>query len=177
MAIRFSLMKGQPGLRQSPYSPGASLLCSTGMRQRKRWFPSRRQTLQVCPKPQAARRQSPGLRVTARREWRARRSGLPSLPGSRSSGSASASTSPGSACRPQRWFVPFRTAGDTGASLQPPWPDLVIARRPNAAMPALAICVPAAGIPSPRRSRIPGSAEPSSTCWSCPNTIVSVDRG
>ena len=27
MAIRFSLMKGQPGLRQSPYSPGASLPC------------------------------------------------------------------------------------------------------------------------------------------------------
>jgi mitochondrial fission protein ELM1 len=40
---------------------------------------------------------------------------------------------------PQLWFLPFRAAGDTGASLQPPWPDLVIACGRNAAMPALAI--------------------------------------
>jgi mitochondrial fission protein ELM1 len=40
---------------------------------------------------------------------------------------------------PQLWFLPFRAAGDTGASLRPPWPDLVIACGRNAAMPALAI--------------------------------------
>ena len=41
--------------------------------------------------------------------------------------------------QPQLWFLPFRAAGDTGASLRPPWPDLVIACGRNAAMPALAI--------------------------------------
>ena len=40
---------------------------------------------------------------------------------------------------PQLWFLPFRAAGGTGARLQPPWPDLVIACDRNAAMPALAI--------------------------------------
>ncbi len=40
---------------------------------------------------------------------------------------------------PQLWFWPLRAAGDTGASLHPPWPDLVIACGRNAAMPALAI--------------------------------------
>jgi len=40
---------------------------------------------------------------------------------------------------PQLWFLPFRAAGHTGASLRPPWPDLVIACGRNAAMPALAI--------------------------------------
>jgi uncharacterized protein len=40
---------------------------------------------------------------------------------------------------PQFWLLPFRAAGETGASLRPPWPDLVIACGRNAAMPALAI--------------------------------------
>jgi uncharacterized protein len=40
---------------------------------------------------------------------------------------------------PQLWFLPFRAAGGTGASLRPPWPDLVIACGRNAAVPALAI--------------------------------------
>src|SRR6516164_3479740 len=40
---------------------------------------------------------------------------------------------------PQLWFLPFRAAGETGASLQPPWPDLVIACGRNVAMPALAV--------------------------------------
>jgi mitochondrial fission protein ELM1 len=40
---------------------------------------------------------------------------------------------------PQLWFLPLRAAGGAGASLRPPWPDLVIACGRNAAMPALAI--------------------------------------
>jgi uncharacterized protein len=40
---------------------------------------------------------------------------------------------------PQVWFLPFHAVRDVGASLQPPWPDLVIACGRNAAMPALAI--------------------------------------
>jgi mitochondrial fission protein ELM1 len=40
---------------------------------------------------------------------------------------------------PQLWFLPFYAVRDTDASLQPPWPDLVIACGRNAAMPALAI--------------------------------------
>jgi mitochondrial fission protein ELM1 len=40
---------------------------------------------------------------------------------------------------PQLWFLPFRATGGTGASLRPPWPDLVIACGRNAAVPALAI--------------------------------------
>jgi len=40
---------------------------------------------------------------------------------------------------PQLWFLPLRAAGDSGASLRPPWPDLVIACGRNTAMPALAI--------------------------------------
>jgi mitochondrial fission protein ELM1 len=40
---------------------------------------------------------------------------------------------------PQLWLLPFRAAGDTGASLHPPWPDLVIACGRNTAMLALAI--------------------------------------
>jgi mitochondrial fission protein ELM1 len=40
---------------------------------------------------------------------------------------------------PQLWSLPFRAAGSTGASLQPPWPDLVVACDRNAAMPAPAI--------------------------------------
>jgi mitochondrial fission protein ELM1 len=40
---------------------------------------------------------------------------------------------------PQLWFLPFHAAGETGASLHPPWPDLVIACGRNAAMPALAV--------------------------------------
>jgi mitochondrial fission protein ELM1 len=40
---------------------------------------------------------------------------------------------------PQLWFLPLWAAGNKGASLRPPWPDLVIACGRNAAMPALAI--------------------------------------
>ena len=40
---------------------------------------------------------------------------------------------------PQLWFLPLRAVGETGASLQPPWPDLVIACGRNVAMPALAV--------------------------------------
>jgi mitochondrial fission protein ELM1 len=40
---------------------------------------------------------------------------------------------------PQFWFMPLRAIGDSGASLQPPWPDLVIGCGRNTAMPALAI--------------------------------------
>src|SRR6516165_11948966 len=40
---------------------------------------------------------------------------------------------------PQLWFLPLCAAGNKGASLRPPWPDLVIACGRNAAMPALAI--------------------------------------
>src|SRR5215470_17930639 len=37
---------------------------------------------------------------------------------------------------PQLWFSPLRAAGEDGASLRPPWPDLVIACGRSAAMPA-----------------------------------------
>jgi mitochondrial fission protein ELM1 len=40
---------------------------------------------------------------------------------------------------PQLWFLPLRATGGSGASLRPPWPDLVIACGRNAAAPALAI--------------------------------------
>jgi hypothetical protein len=40
---------------------------------------------------------------------------------------------------PLLWFLPFHAVGAGGASLQPPWPDLVIACGRNAATPALAI--------------------------------------
>jgi uncharacterized protein len=40
---------------------------------------------------------------------------------------------------PQAWAAPFAAVSDTGRSLAPPWPDLVIACGRNAAMPALAI--------------------------------------
>jgi uncharacterized protein len=40
---------------------------------------------------------------------------------------------------PRLWLRPFRAAGNAGAQLAPPWPDLVIACGRNAAMPALAI--------------------------------------
>jgi uncharacterized protein len=40
---------------------------------------------------------------------------------------------------PQLWFLPLHAVGDAGASLQPPWPDLVIGCGRNTAMPALAI--------------------------------------
>src|SRR5262245_48440403 len=43
-------------------------------------------------------------------------------------------------CLPPRfWFMPLRAAGSGGASLAPPWPDLVIGCGRNTAMPALAI--------------------------------------
>ena len=40
---------------------------------------------------------------------------------------------------PQLWFLPLWAAGNKGASLRSPWPDLVIACGRNAAMPALEI--------------------------------------
>src|ERR1700730_4592816 len=46
---------------------------------------------------------------------------------------------PWSALPPGFWFLPFHAAGDAGARLGPPWPDLIIACGRNAAMPALAI--------------------------------------
>jgi uncharacterized protein len=46
---------------------------------------------------------------------------------------------PWSSLPPRLWLLPFRAAGDSGAQLKPPWPDVVIACGRNAAMPALAI--------------------------------------
>jgi uncharacterized protein len=46
---------------------------------------------------------------------------------------------PWSAIPPGFWFLPFHAAGDAGARLVPPWPDLIIACGRNSAMPALAI--------------------------------------
>ena len=46
---------------------------------------------------------------------------------------------PWSALPPGFWFLPFHAAGDAGARLVPPWPDLIIACGRNSAMPALAI--------------------------------------
>jgi uncharacterized protein len=46
---------------------------------------------------------------------------------------------PWSALPPEFWFLPFHAAGDAGARLVPPWPDLIIACGRNSAMPALAI--------------------------------------
>src|SRR6516164_9745243 len=40
---------------------------------------------------------------------------------------------------PPLWFLPFRAAGGTGASLRPPWPDLIVACDWNAAISALTI--------------------------------------
>src|SRR6266436_9612956 len=40
---------------------------------------------------------------------------------------------------PQLWFMPLRAAAGSGASLAPPWPDLVIGCGRNTARPALAI--------------------------------------
>src|SRR4249920_2987982 len=40
---------------------------------------------------------------------------------------------------PQLWFMPLRAAGGSAASLEPPWPDLVIGCGRNTARPALAI--------------------------------------
>ena len=43
-------------------------------------------------------------------------------------------------CLPPRlWFLPMAASRAAGATLSPPWPDLVIACGRNAAMPALAI--------------------------------------
>lgn len=46
---------------------------------------------------------------------------------------------PWSALPPGFRPLPFHAAGDAGARLMPPWPDLIIACGRNAAMPALAI--------------------------------------
>jgi mitochondrial fission protein ELM1 len=46
---------------------------------------------------------------------------------------------PWSALPPGFWLLPFHAAGDAGARLVPPWPDLIIACGRNSAMPALAI--------------------------------------
>src|SRR3984893_5016425 len=46
---------------------------------------------------------------------------------------------PWSALPPGFWFLPFLAAGNAGARLVPPWPDLIIACGRNSAMPALAI--------------------------------------
>jgi mitochondrial fission protein ELM1 len=46
---------------------------------------------------------------------------------------------PWSALPPRFWVLPRLAAGDTGARLAPPWPDLIIACGRNSAMPALAI--------------------------------------
>ena len=40
---------------------------------------------------------------------------------------------------PQLWFMPLRAAAGKGASLAPPWPDLIIGCGRNTAQPALAI--------------------------------------
>src|SRR5439155_16210596 len=40
---------------------------------------------------------------------------------------------------PQLWFMPLRAVAGNGASLAPPWPDLVIGCGRNTAKPALAI--------------------------------------
>src|ERR1700730_11113894 len=40
---------------------------------------------------------------------------------------------------PQLWFMPLRAAAGSGASLSPPWPDLVIGCCRSTAPPALAI--------------------------------------
>ena len=46
---------------------------------------------------------------------------------------------PWSALPPRFWVLPRLAAGDSGARLAPPWPDLIIACGRNSAMPALAI--------------------------------------
>src|SRR5947208_16402474 len=40
---------------------------------------------------------------------------------------------------PQLWFMPLRAVAGSGASLAPPWPDLVIGGGRTTAKPALAI--------------------------------------
>ena len=57
---------------------------------------------------------------------------------------------------PQLWFLPLRAAGDSGASLQPPWPDLVIGCGRNTAMPALAIRRAGAGHTVAAQIQYPG---------------------
>ena len=57
---------------------------------------------------------------------------------------------------PQLWFLPLRAAGATGASLQPPWPDLVIGCGRNTAMPALAIRRAGAGHTVAAQIQYPG---------------------
>src|ERR1700738_928064 len=57
---------------------------------------------------------------------------------------------PWSALPPGFWFLPFHAAGDAGARLVPPWPDLIIACGRNSAMPALAIKRASGGGGGPR---------------------------
>jgi hypothetical protein len=71
---------------------------------------------------------------------------------------------------PQLWLGPLHRASEGGVRLAPPWPDLVIGCGRHSAKPALAIAAPAAGGPSPRRSRIRGLAATNSTCCLSPST-------
>ena len=58
---------------------------------------------------------------------------------------------------PQLWFLPLRAVGASGASLQPPWPDLVIGCGRNTAMPALAIRRAGAGHTVAAQIQYPGA--------------------
>jgi uncharacterized protein len=57
---------------------------------------------------------------------------------------------------PALWLLPFHANGATGASLMPPWPDLVIACGRNAAPPALAIKRASGGLTVAAQIQDPG---------------------